>query len=656
MEPVVYNARYRLEEFLGQGGTSTVHRATDLKTGETCVVKELDIGSVKDLKEIELFERECQVLGSLDHPRIPKSHDYFSIEGDGEVRLFLVQEYVSGRDLQSLVEGGHRFTPEEILELGLQVIDVLMYLHRRRPPLIHRDIKPSNLMLRDDGQIMVIDFGAVRNTIEDAQVGGSTVVGTFGYMAPEQFRGHAAPATDVYALGASMLFLFTGRDPSDFDQTGLKLDIRTDAQLTPGVADLLEAMLEPDVKERTRLMPQLLKGFDRLRRGAASPFLPAEREAGRPVVTSGVTVGGRVELPKQVQALLTPELRQMTDDLRDLRAELDRTRRVWEEAKSKVSTLDWLNVFTDSPEEVEANARKAEHDVVQGRHDALYRAWREGLEARASLDPLFAMASRFEEVLKKLHKVKTDKGEFRSRPSCKVYKLDRVFEALGAVDARFREYTGVAQTFEELDRRIHEAAVEPDVDTARRQLEGLELLERGIVERAVGKLRASDFPRLFAQVKQLERQHAQAKHARDKADEAVHLWDRINIFSDSPEQVRLKALARQLGGVWAELEAARGQMRQIYQAVLEAEPVMGALLAIGEADHAVGLIKATPTSHTRVEHRANGETRRKTYYTCSLRGVSTAVGRAREAERAVWAVLGEPMGLEAIERCLMEQL
>ncbi|MEM7727629.1 MAG: ankyrin repeat domain-containing protein, partial [Cyanobacteria bacterium P01_A01_bin.45] len=161
-----------------------------------------------------------------------------------------VQQQAPGKSLFDLVQSGWHTNEAEVKDIAQQVLAILTYLHSLDPPVIHRDIKPHNLIRSDDGKIYLVDFGAVQNTYYNTLMQGSTVVGTYGYMAPEQFRGQALPATDLYSLGATLLYLLTHRSPAELPQDTLKLDFRNSVDISESFADWLDKILDPDIDDR----------------------------------------------------------------------------------------------------------------------------------------------------------------------------------------------------------------------------------------------------------------------------------------------------------------------------------------------------------------------------------------------------------------------
>jgi hypothetical protein len=251
--------RYAIIRTLGEGGQGSTFEAVDKKQGKLVAIKRFRVRGAKSWKEVELAEREAAVLSSISHPSLPRYIEHFEEGGE----LFLVTEKIEGESLAEIQKRARTLSEPEVLRFLRYASDALEYLHGRAPPVIHRDIKPSNVIRRPDGSFSLIDFGSVRDRMKPQ--GGSTVVGTFGYMAPEQFQGRAMPASDIYAVGATALTLLTGVEPEDLPHRGLAIDVQAalrNAQVTPEMVRALTAMLEPDPDRRaTRLRPLIAVGF-----------------------------------------------------------------------------------------------------------------------------------------------------------------------------------------------------------------------------------------------------------------------------------------------------------------------------------------------------------------------------------------------------------
>ena len=263
MEPLhapgeIIAQRYSIVGTLGQGGSGITYQAEDSQTRQQVAIKALSLHRMTDWKMIELFEREARILAHLNHPRIPKYLDYFQVDTPQDRLFYLVQQLAPGQSLGTLVQNSWRASEEEVRRIATQILEILVYLHKFKTPVIHRDIKPQNIILHNfsgqrqekRGQVFLVDFGAVQDTYHSTLMRGSTMVGTYGYMAPEQFRGQAVPATDLYGLGATLLFLLTHRSPADLPTDRLKIDFRSRVQISEEFADWLEKMLEPDVEDR----------------------------------------------------------------------------------------------------------------------------------------------------------------------------------------------------------------------------------------------------------------------------------------------------------------------------------------------------------------------------------------------------------------------
>jgi serine/threonine protein kinase len=246
----VISDRYRIVAPLGQGGMGTTYEAEDLTNYQRVAIKALSLRQIREWKVLELFEREARVLANLEHPAIPKYLDYFPIETPDNRRFYLVRELVSGESLADLVEKGWHSDESEVKRIAVQVLDILNYLHQLTPPVIHRDIKPQNIIRCPDGRVFLVDFGAVQEVYRNTLTRGGTFVGTLGYVPQEQFCGNVQPASDLYSLGATLLFLLTKRSPDELPLRRMKIDFRRYVKVSSEFADWLEKILEPAIEDR----------------------------------------------------------------------------------------------------------------------------------------------------------------------------------------------------------------------------------------------------------------------------------------------------------------------------------------------------------------------------------------------------------------------
>lgn len=242
--------RYCIIDTLGQGGIGITYQAEDIQNSQQVAIKALAMRRMTDWKVLELFEREAKILAQLNHPRIPQYIDYFQIDTESDRTFYIAQQLAPGKSLAVLVDNSWKPDESEVKHLAIQVLEILVYLHSLTPPVIHRDIKPQNIILQENGQIFLVDFGAVQDTYQNTITGGSTVVGTYGYMAPEQFRGQAVLSTDLYGLGTTLLFLLMQKSPADLPQRKLKIDFRSHVRISQDFADWLEKMIEPVIEDR----------------------------------------------------------------------------------------------------------------------------------------------------------------------------------------------------------------------------------------------------------------------------------------------------------------------------------------------------------------------------------------------------------------------
>ena len=245
---VIIADRYRIDEIIGHGGAATTYGATHLPSEAAVVLKQLRIWHERDWKSLDLFQRECQVLGELTHPSVPRYIDHFEIEEADGRQFYVVQERAPGWPLSEWLRHTPRFSEEQVVRVADQLLDILTYLHGRPKPVIHRDIKPQNIIMSEQGRLYLVDFGAVRSQTQ-VERAGTTVVGTFGYMAPEQLRGVAVPATDLYSLGVTLLQLLTGLRPDEMDGAAT-VRVPKGLPASARIRSWLEKLLAPDLKDR----------------------------------------------------------------------------------------------------------------------------------------------------------------------------------------------------------------------------------------------------------------------------------------------------------------------------------------------------------------------------------------------------------------------
>ncbi|MEM7594865.1 MAG: serine/threonine-protein kinase, partial [Cyanobacteria bacterium P01_A01_bin.83] len=223
----VISQKYRITKLLGTGGVGKTYEAEDITTSQKVAIKIVSFRQAKDWKILELFEREAKTLASLGHPSIPTYIEYFHLDTDDDRCFYLVRELITGHSLFDLVQQGWRATEDEVKQIAIQVLEILKYLHQQTPPIIHRDIKPQNLIRDDEGKLFLVDFGSVQEAYRQTLSGNSTFVGTLGYMPPEQLRGQVSFASDLYSLGATILFLLTKQCPDDLPQQRMKINFRS---------------------------------------------------------------------------------------------------------------------------------------------------------------------------------------------------------------------------------------------------------------------------------------------------------------------------------------------------------------------------------------------------------------------------------------------
>jgi serine/threonine protein kinase len=245
---------YEIERQIAKKAGRKTLLCRDLRSLELVVVKLVSFNSDFEWDDLKLFEREAETLKSLSHSAIPQYLDYFELESDRTKSFALVQTYIPAKSLQEHLQAGRSFSEAEVKELATALLEILIYLHDRKPAVIHRDLKPSNVLLGDRtgnsiGQVYLVDFGSV-HTLAAKEDGTITVVGTYGYMPPEQFGGRTVPASDIYSLGATLIGLLTGTHPADLPQLDGCIQFAESVNINRHFALWLHRTIQPSLNKR----------------------------------------------------------------------------------------------------------------------------------------------------------------------------------------------------------------------------------------------------------------------------------------------------------------------------------------------------------------------------------------------------------------------
>jgi serine/threonine protein kinase len=267
MNREVLNQRYEVQQQLGKKSGRRTFLARDVVNNDLVIVKLLSFGSDFEWDDLKLFEREAETLNSLSHPSIPDYLDYFEVKSANYQGFALIQSYIAAKTLEQYLQTGRTFTESEVKEIAKAILEILVYLHELHPPVIHRDIKPSNILLGERsgnsvGKVYLVDFGSVQ-TILAAETGTRTIVGTYGYMPQEQFGGRTVPASDLYSLGCTLIYLITGTQPADLPQKDFRIQFEQVANLSPSFTNWLKKMIEPDLAKRFTSAKEALTALEK---------------------------------------------------------------------------------------------------------------------------------------------------------------------------------------------------------------------------------------------------------------------------------------------------------------------------------------------------------------------------------------------------------
>lgn len=293
---------------LGVGGMGAVYRARDLRfpnvTKLVAVKEMINLAPDPALREMVIrnFEREANLLATLNHPSIPKIYDIIHATD----RSYLVMEYIEGKDLEAVLNDTQGYLPQDqVLTWSIQLCDVLTHIHGHEPePIVFRDMKPSNVMMDQLENVRLIDFGIAKG-FQMGQKG--TMIGTEGYSPPEQYRGEAGPAGDLYALGATLHHLLTRKDPRL--EPPFSFSERPIRKFNPSVAPEFEVVINTALayspNDRFRNAAVMKEALLQVRNGTAQP-VSAEHLHHTALLTNPLSPGERSQTMSFAIAAPTP--------------------------------------------------------------------------------------------------------------------------------------------------------------------------------------------------------------------------------------------------------------------------------------------------------------------------------------------------------------
>ena len=253
--------RYEIIQLVGVGGMSAVYKVKDLKTNQILAAKKVKrTGKEKDQVVEQSLATEGRMLKRLSNAHLTKIHE---IVEDND-SILLVMDFIEGESLDKLLE---RDGPQSValaLNWGMQICDVLDYLHNQPTPIIYRDMKPANIMLQPNGRLMVIDFGTARTQKVDKQMAEDTITfGTEGFAAPEQYggQGQSTARTDIFCLGATLYNIVTGFNPSKAPKGILPVSHWDPALANTPIAEIILKCTRPDPNERYQTAMELYQAL-----------------------------------------------------------------------------------------------------------------------------------------------------------------------------------------------------------------------------------------------------------------------------------------------------------------------------------------------------------------------------------------------------------
>lgn len=258
--------RYTIARWVGGGGMGAVYEAWDNRIqGRRVAVKEVNAATIPNPQEVSsvlaMFQQEAQLLAQLHHPNLPGVSDFF-IEGN---KQYLVMDFVEGRTLEKALEENRApFSEAQVVSIGMQLCDVLDYLHTRPTPIIFRDLKPANVMLDATNRIKLIDFGIARS-YKPGRASDTHQFGSPGYAPPEQYgQGQTDARSDIYALNVTLYHLLTRYDPA-LNPFNLPPLISLNPSLSPKLIEIINTGMLTDPSKRWQSVREMRNALNQFR-------------------------------------------------------------------------------------------------------------------------------------------------------------------------------------------------------------------------------------------------------------------------------------------------------------------------------------------------------------------------------------------------------
>jgi len=376
--------KYELIEQVGRGAMGEVYKAQDPFIGRLVALKTITGALVGRPDLLERFYQEARSAGALQHPNIVTVYEL----GKESETPFIAMEFLEGESLESIIERRPVLTLTRKVGYIIPVCRALDYAHKRG--VVHRDIKPGNVMITKDGGVKVVDFGIAR-LMDSSHTQTNTIIGTLGYMSPQQIRGERADErSDIWATGVMLYELLAYQRPFDgANQTALMLNIASDdtqpapiktlaPDCTPALEALLAKMLQKDIAQRYQTMEEVLFDFEpiwrRLQEASVAEMIAGSEDLirskdftrARDVLRRALQIDSRNSRAKTLLEQVNVELRQ-TVVRSQLNSALERARQLMGEGRHKEAKTEAEGALKLDPENAPAKELIAEADRAADR-------------------------------------------------------------------------------------------------------------------------------------------------------------------------------------------------------------------------------------------------------------------------------------------------